>query len=322
MKPTDTARTAWQQFVDAFEPLRPELYRYCRFLTRNAWDAEDLVQDTLARGLVTLGCLFQEIENPRAWLFRVASNLWIDRQRRAREELRPEMEATAPTFDRLSLEGQDAAATLIGRLSPQERAAVVLKDVFDFTIDETAAILTTTRGAIKAALHRGRGKLTDAGAAPASAPVPVPVPDTVIDVFCDAFNARDLDRLVALLLDTATADVVGIATEYGPEKMKQSDTGSLYHSLFSPISHAVAAEWLSGYRGGLPRAEKKLYRGEPILVSWYDHDEGPAVRDVIRVTEDEGRLASIRVYFFCPEVIAEVSAEIGLPCRSNGYRYW
>src|SRR3977135_2126437 len=81
----DGVKTTWHRFVDAFEPIRPELYRYCRALTRNAWDAEDLVQDTLARGLATLGCLFQPIENPRAWLFRVASNLWIDRQRRHRE---------------------------------------------------------------------------------------------------------------------------------------------------------------------------------------------------------------------------------------------
>src|SRR5882672_1196347 len=111
MKPTDTARLAWQRFVEAFEPLRPELYRYCRFLTRNAWDAEDLVQDTLARGLVTLGCLFQEIENPRAWLFRVASNLWIDRQRRRREESRSDVEGAARRPERLSLEGQDAVTT-------------------------------------------------------------------------------------------------------------------------------------------------------------------------------------------------------------------
>ena len=316
MQPTDTARHAWQQFVEAFEPLRPQLYRYCRFLTRNTWDAEDLVQDTLARALVTFGCLFQEIENPRAWLFRDASNLWIDRQRRAREELRRDVEAAAPTSDRLSLEGQDAAATLIGRLTPQERAAVALKDLFDFTIDETAAILTTTPGAIKAALHRGRGKLADPDRPPS------PVPARVIDAFCDAFNAHDLDRLVALLLDTATAEVVGIATEYGPAKMKQPDTGSLYHSLFSPISHAVATRWLTGYRGAVARAEKKLYRGEPILVSWYDHDEGPAVRDVIRIVEDGGAVAAIRFYFFCPDVIGEVAGELDLPWKSNGYRYW
>ena len=316
MKPADNARVAWQRFVETFEPLRPELYRYCRFLTRNAWDAEDLVQDALARGLVTLGCLFQEVENPRAWLFRVASNLWIDRQRRMREELSGDVAPVASKTERLSLEGQEAAATLIGRLSPQERAALVLKDVFAFTVEETAAILTTTPGAIKAALHRGRGKLADPDVASS------PVPSSVVDAFCGAFNAHDLDRLVSLLLDTATADVVGIATEYGPGKMKQSDTGSLYHSLFSPISHAVAVEFLAGYRGGLARAERREHRGEPILVSWYDHDEGPVVRDVIRITEEEGRVASIRFYFFCPEVIAEISGELGLPWRSNGYRYW
>ena len=72
----DQMKTAWQRFVETLEPLRPDLYRYCRYLTRNAWNAEDLVQDTPARALVTLGCVFQEIGQPRAWLFRVASNLW------------------------------------------------------------------------------------------------------------------------------------------------------------------------------------------------------------------------------------------------------
>src|SRR6476661_1170322 len=103
MKPADNTRAAWQRFVETFEPLRPELYRYCRALTRNAWDAEDLVQDALARGLVTLGCLFQEIENPRACMFRVASNLWIDRQRRERRETSSEEqpEAAAPLVDQI-----------------------------------------------------------------------------------------------------------------------------------------------------------------------------------------------------------------------------
>jgi RNA polymerase sigma-70 factor, ECF subfamily len=42
-------RASWQRFLDTFEPLRPELYRYCRHLTHDPWDAEDLAQDTLAR---------------------------------------------------------------------------------------------------------------------------------------------------------------------------------------------------------------------------------------------------------------------------------
>jgi RNA polymerase sigma-70 factor (ECF subfamily) len=110
----DSAKAAWHRFVETFEPLRPELYRYCPALTRNAWDAEDLVQDALARGLVTLGCLFQEIENPRAWMFRVASNLWIDRQRRKRQETGSEEqpETAAPPVNHLDT--RDSGRTLIG----------------------------------------------------------------------------------------------------------------------------------------------------------------------------------------------------------------
>src|SRR3954463_12701959 len=76
---------SWRGFLESCEPLRPELYRYCRYLTRSPWDADDLVQDALARAFVTLGCLHQPLENPRAWLFRVASNVWLNRVRDRRE---------------------------------------------------------------------------------------------------------------------------------------------------------------------------------------------------------------------------------------------
>src|SRR5262249_29441373 len=119
---------AWQRFVESLEPLRPELYRSCRYLTRNAWDAEDLVQDTLARALVTLARLFQPIDHPRAWLFRIASNLWIDRQRRQREEPLSETPAIAPPLDRLALGGRAPAATPRRPPSPHARAAGPSKD--------------------------------------------------------------------------------------------------------------------------------------------------------------------------------------------------
>src|SRR5947208_10653019 len=82
---TSTAKRSWHRFLETCEPLRPDLYRYCRHLTRSPWDAEDLAQDTLARAFVTLAQMTEEAKNPRAWLFRVASNLWIDQQRRRRE---------------------------------------------------------------------------------------------------------------------------------------------------------------------------------------------------------------------------------------------
>jgi RNA polymerase sigma-70 factor (ECF subfamily) len=69
----EAIRGPFQQFTQEFEPLRPELYRYCRYLTRTPWDAEDLVQDTLVRAFMLLGTSHGAPVHPKAWLFRVAS---------------------------------------------------------------------------------------------------------------------------------------------------------------------------------------------------------------------------------------------------------
>src|SRR6202022_1983836 len=94
-------RSSWHGFLDPSEPLRSDLYRYCRHLTRSPWDAEDLAQDTLARAFVTLGQMGHSPPNARAWLFRVASNLWIDRirQRRREEPLAREVRDTNAASD-------------------------------------------------------------------------------------------------------------------------------------------------------------------------------------------------------------------------------
>jgi RNA polymerase sigma-70 factor (ECF subfamily) len=313
---SSTLRASWQRFLDVFEPLRPELYRYCRYLTRSAWDAEDLVQDAFARGFVTLGCMAQEVPNPRGWLFRVASNLWIDRMRRMREQPGDVPDAGASNEPRTT---REAAGTLISRLSPQERAAVVLKDVFDLSLEEIAETLSTTAGAVKAALHRGRGKLV----APESGEPRAPAP-AVLDAFCAAFNARDLDRLAALMLDTATAEIVGINTEYGPEAAKK---GSFWGALQplgwnDQLNCGVEAQLLQGYKPSPPRAEVRSHRGESIVLFWYLQDDGEVVRDVARVETEADRVSRWRNYFFTPDVIAEICRELGVPFSTNGYRYW
>lgn len=311
-----TLKPAWQRFLDVYEPLRPELYRYCRYLTRSPWDAEDLVQDTLARAFVTLGCLASDVPNPRAWLLRVASNLWIDRQRtthRVPDEV-PVALSPEPRVTR------EAAGTLISRLSPQERAAVVLKDAFDLPLEDIAQTLSTTVGAVKAALHRGRGKLAEP-IAPDEAVAPHPA---VLDAFCIAFNARDLDRLAGLLLDTATAEIVGINTEYGPDAARK---GSFWGAL-QPLSWSeqlqcgIEPQYLEGYQPAPPRAEVRTHRGEPIILFWYGQVGGEVVRDVGRAEVEGDRLSHWRNYFFTPDVTAEVCRELGVHFQTNGYRYW
>ncbi len=298
-------------FLDTVEPCRPDLWRYCRSLTPTVWDADDLVQETLARAFSKLSELQAPIDDPRRWLFRVATNAWIDRKRR---------EATVPigtpgdeVLDavpdeppaRATDEVRDALAVVVRTLPPQERAAVLLKDVFDFSLDETAAWLSTTRGAVKAALHRARGKLAARAADAAPVPGAAPVTDpAVLDRFVAAFNARDLDGLAALLREDATAEVTGMVQEYGRDQVRN---GSLHHTLFD--------------EEGDPRAERRLHAGREVVVLWYTKGGARAVEDVLRLETQGGQVAALSYAYFCPEVIREVAAELGAPARTNGYRY-
>lgn len=305
------ARDALAQFRKEMEPLQPELYRYCRRLTRSPWDAEDLVQDTLARALVIGSLLEQQITNPRAWLFRVASNLWIDRARRAREEPGEVPESGVTPEPRAA---REAAGTLIARLSPQERVAVVLKDAFDLSLEEIAEILGTTPGAVKAALHRGRGKL--AADEPEEPRVP---PPAALDAFCKAFSAGDLAGVTRLLLDTVTVEMPGTIIDLGLAATTNPRSGILYHTVVSPLSAGVPARYLDGYRPRPPRLEARWHRGRHIVLYWFAHDDGEAVRGLALLDADGDRFSRVRQYTFSPEMVEEVCRELRLPFRSNGH---
>ncbi|AKU93567.1 RNA polymerase sigma-54 factor RpoN [Labilithrix luteola] len=314
-------QSSWYVFMKSFSELRPDLYRYCRHLTRSPWDAEDLAQDALARAFVTLGQMMGEAPpNPRAWLFRVASNLWIDRVRRERRErpLEGDVSSASSAIDPRG--AREAAGTLLGQLSPQERAAVVLKDVFDLTLEETAETLSTTVGAVKTALHRARGKLVERAAEEVSAPAPA-----VLDAFCAAFNAGDIDGLAKLLLDTVSVEVVGATTQYGPEAAKRT---VLFGMLFGVERLAdgdpttgMDARFIQGILAIPPRVEARAYRGGWVLLHWYTHRDGEAVRALTRIDVDDDRVAHLQNYFFTPDMIAEICSELGLPSRSNGYSW-
>ncbi len=298
----DAVKASWRRFLETYEPLRPDLYRYCRHLTRSAWDAEDMAQETMARAFVALGIMTEPPRSPRAWLFRVAYNLWINRTRQARELPAPlGAEVAEPATSTEPRATREAAGTLIGQLSPQERAAVVLKDAFGLSLEEIAESLSTTTGAIKAALHRGRARLTTH-----EPDKPVAVAPAVLDAFCDAFNARDLDRLTALLLDTTTMEYPGFKIEDGPRAVR---AGSLRGTLFGcPEGGFVLT--------APPRCEVRAHRGESIFLWW----SGDEVHALVRVDVDDDRIARLRSYYHAPEVLTEICRELGVPFRTHGYR--
>jgi RNA polymerase sigma-70 factor (ECF subfamily) len=303
----EAMRGSWSEFLDTYEPLRTDLYHYCRHLTRSTWDAEDLAQDTLARAFVTLAQMGEPPPNPKAWLFRVASNLWIDQQRRARGAAQAS-DGSVTTDAREPIATREAAGTLLGQLAPQERAAVVLKDVFDFSLEEVAAAVGTTAGAVKAALHRARGKLMER--APTESSLAAPAPG-VLDAFCAAFNAGDLERLTSLLLDSASVEVVGATTIYGPEVARRTVLPGMLFG-YTKLGDVLTA----------PRAEIRNHRGHWILLHWYSHADGEFVRAITTLEGLDERVVRIRNYFYNPNFIEEVCRELEVPFRTNGHRWF
>lgn len=302
---TVVVRKARREFLNGIEPLRPELFRFCRSLTRNVWDAEDLVQDTLLKAFAKLADVHWQVDNPRAYLFRIATNHWIDITRKGKEADMPEgydeQSKDAPAEQKPEV--REAISRLASTLPPVERAAVLLKDVFNFSLEDTANYMETTVGAVKAALHRGRGKLEGAKELPAPK-IAARVDERLLDAWCEAFNARDLDKLSGLMLEDASALVVGMVQEYGRQQIRD---GSLEHTIMD--------------EAGDPQAERREYLGEPIVVLWYDVDGKRVVRDVLRFVSDRGGMADLRYYYFCPETLAEVCEALKLPLVDNGYRY-
>jgi RNA polymerase sigma-70 factor (ECF subfamily) len=305
----DLVQRPWRRFLEQYEPLRGDLYRYCRFLTKSPWDAEDLVQDALARAFVILGGAHQDPENPRAWLFRVASNQWLNQVKRAGQGARSSFEEQVEIDLRAA---REAAGSLVARLAPQERAAVVLKEVFDFSLEEIAEALSTTVGAVKAALHRGRGKLAE----PADESV-APAPPAVLDAFCEAFNARDIERVTALLLENVELEFPGLHTGYGLEAARRALGGTMGQS-----GAFLAPAFREGIVEGTCRFEIRAHRGEQLVLAWWQHADGEAVRAFSLLECAGDRIARMRTYFHSPEAIAELCRELNLPCRTNGYRFW
>jgi RNA polymerase sigma-70 factor (ECF subfamily) len=305
----ELAQRPWRKFLEEYEPLRGDLYRYCRFLTRSPWDAEDLVQDVLARAFVTLAGAMQAPQNPRAWLFRVASNQWINQVKHSRETLVAAPEQMVEPDPRGA---REAAGSLVARLAPRERAAVVLKEVFDFSLEEIADALSTSVGAVKAALHRGRGKLAepdDSGVAS--------TPPAVLDAFCDAFNARDIDRLTALLLDNVVLEFPGLHTDFGLDAARRAIGTTMAHA-----NAFIAPAWRQAIVETSARFEVRAHRGRQIVLAWWQHADGEAVRAFSLVDCEGDRVSRMRTYFHTPEAVAEVCRELGLPCRTSGYRFW
>jgi RNA polymerase sigma-70 factor (ECF subfamily) len=105
---------------------------------------------------------------------------------------------------------EQALVKLATELPPKERACLVLDDVLGWSLEETAEIVGSSVGAVKAALHRARARLAHAarGAEPRTARAIDPGRRALVARYLEAFNRQDWDAVRALVADDARLEVV------------------------------------------------------------------------------------------------------------------
>jgi RNA polymerase sigma-70 factor (ECF subfamily) len=204
-----------------FTALRPLLFSVAYRLLGQASDAEDTVQDAWLRYAPRAG----EVQDPRAWLIRTVTRLSLDELRSARSRREsyvgpwlPEPVLTGATVaeDPLALvERREllslGALAMLERLSPLERAVLVLREALDLSHAEIGEVVGVTEPSSRQLLARARRRIASS---PARAAPSADAHHRLVDALLAAFRAGDARKLVAVLRE----DVVAV-TDGGGEAL-------------------------------------------------------------------------------------------------------
>ena len=197
-----------QRENDPIAPYRRRLLGLAYRMLGSRSDAEDVVQDAYLRFIGT-----EDVRNPEAFLVTVVTRLCLDRLKsaRAQREIYVGPWLPEPVFDTDGLSTEVATeladdlsfALLLAldRLSPQERAAFLLHDVFDISFSEIAAMIGRSEPACRQLAARARRAVRDERPPPAAADRHA----HLLQAFLVAVTSGDLSRLTGLLRDDAVA---------------------------------------------------------------------------------------------------------------------
>jgi len=230
--PADSGRDRPDPTLDAIMSERRRLINLAYRLLGSLAEAEDAVQETYTRWYAMSRSQQEAIETPGAWLTTVASRICLDllgsaRARRERyvgewipEPLPNPAEwtsvqpggITADPADRVTLDESVSMAFLVvlESMTPAERVALILHDVFRYSFTEVAQITGRTPAACRQLASSARRRIR------ASQPSATPTARQagLVRDFKKAWEARDIDALISLLDPgaTAIADGGGLAT--------------------------------------------------------------------------------------------------------------
>ena len=265
---------------DDFAPHRSRLRAIAYRMLGSVADAEDAVQETALRWHRTDRT---SVDNPEAWLTRACTRVSIDLLRRRRREA-----YTGPWLPEPAGEPADETPALaeslrlafllmLERLTPHERAAFLLREVFDTPYDEVAAALGASETACRQYVSRARRHIAEERTRFAVAPR---AEVELMTRFGNALAAGDLAGVTALL--AADARMV-------------SDGGGKVIAALNIVSGAEkVARFFVGIAGKAPadlRWTPTMLNGAPAIVG----EAGGRIFGVLSIATDGDRITSVFV---------------------------
>jgi RNA polymerase sigma-70 factor (ECF subfamily) len=283
--------------AEQFEEQRPHLRAVAYRMLGSLSEAEDAVQDSWLR---LSRADRSDVENLRAWLTTVVARVALNmlRSRRTRGELPLDVRVPDPIID--PADGTDpehealladsvglALLIVLETLTPAERLAFVLHDMFAVPFDEIAPIVERSPEATRQLASRARRRVRGAD----------PIPDVglsaqweVVDAFIAAARGGDFDALVAVL---------------DPDVVLRSDGGRIAGlSQYVRGAEAVASQALMWSRVDLTR-QRALVNGAAGMVMYLDGKPF----SICAVTVKNGRLAELD-FLADPERIAQLDLTV------------
>jgi RNA polymerase sigma-70 factor (ECF subfamily) len=288
-----------------FETHRTFLWGLCYRMTGSGADADDLVQETFVRALQRPPA--DEGHGWRPWLTRVATSLSIDalRLRKRRHYVGPWLPAPVETGDEASPPGYEIAAPgestehrydllesvsmafllALEHLTPRQRAVLILRDVFDYTVQETAKALDLTQANVKVTLHRARLAMKAYDTSRAT-----PTRDR---------QAQAAERLREFLTCLQNQDVAGLEAMLAADARALSDGGGEFYAEREPVVGRRNVSRLllnlTAKRAATARLAFRMLNGMPALVVEAPPQAGWAPRWVFRLElDDEGRIQEVQ----------------------------